>query len=236
MGVDTIRFYQGRGLLEPPLRRGRVAFYGDGHAERLRRIRRLKERGFSLAQIRRVVADETEGATPDPLLAALARVQEGSRTLSRAELAAEAGVPAALLDAALQAGLIEPLEVSGAERFTEADLEMLSAGRSLLEAGFPLETLLVQAGAHARNVRQLCDAAIDLFDDHVRKGGDAAGDPRLTAEAFQQLLPVATRLVALHFQRTLVARALERLEGKDERAELDAALDTARLEVEVAWR
>ena len=39
VAVDTIRFYQGKGLLEPPRRDGRVTWYGDGHLERLRRIR-----------------------------------------------------------------------------------------------------------------------------------------------------------------------------------------------------
>jgi hypothetical protein len=48
-----------------------------------------------------------------------------------------------------------------------------------------------------------------------------------------------TRLVAVHFQRTLVARALNRLDGKNELGALEAALratEAARLEVEVAWR
>ena len=41
VAVDTIRFYQGKGLLEAPRREGRVTWYGDGHLERLRRIREL---------------------------------------------------------------------------------------------------------------------------------------------------------------------------------------------------
>ena len=52
--VDTLRFYQSRGLLPPPLRRGRTAIYDDTHLETLRRIRGLQRDGFSLAQIRRL--------------------------------------------------------------------------------------------------------------------------------------------------------------------------------------
>ena len=49
--VDTIRFYQFRGLLPRPRREGRIALYVDGHLERLRNIRRLVDQGFTLAQI-----------------------------------------------------------------------------------------------------------------------------------------------------------------------------------------
>ena len=56
VGVDTVRFYQGRSLLPPPRREGRVALYGDEHLERLRRIRALQSQGFTLAQIAVVMA------------------------------------------------------------------------------------------------------------------------------------------------------------------------------------
>lgn len=236
--VDTIRFYQGRGLLAPPRREGRVAVYDDDHLARLRRIRDLQHRGFTLAQIRKVLA-EPDPSEAAPLLAALARERVGGRTLTRAELAAEAGVPEVLLRAAENAGLVEPLVVNGEERFGEADLEMARAGLALLEAGFPLQTLLGHAVSHAGHVQELCDAAIDLFDDHVRKSGPAADDTEAITAVFRALLPQVTRLVAVHFQRTLVNRALNRLRGRGERDALEAALaatDQARLEVEVAWR
>ena len=34
--VDTVRFYQTKGLIPKPMRRGRVAIYGETHLERLR--------------------------------------------------------------------------------------------------------------------------------------------------------------------------------------------------------
>ncbi len=51
---STIRMYVQRGLLGRPARRGRNAVYGPGHVERLAGIRRLQERGFSLAAIQQV--------------------------------------------------------------------------------------------------------------------------------------------------------------------------------------
>ncbi len=43
VSVDTVRFYQSRGLLPPPRRAGRVVLYADAHLARLRRIRALAE-------------------------------------------------------------------------------------------------------------------------------------------------------------------------------------------------
>ena len=37
VSVDTVRYYQSLGLLPPPEREGRVAWYGAEHAERIRR-------------------------------------------------------------------------------------------------------------------------------------------------------------------------------------------------------
>ena len=54
VSVDTVRYYQTRGLLPPPAREGRVAWYGDRHAERIREVRELRRRGLTLAAIERV--------------------------------------------------------------------------------------------------------------------------------------------------------------------------------------
>jgi len=231
--VDTLRFYQARGLVPAPKRRGRVAVYGDAHLERLRRVRELQREGFKLAQIARILAGPK--AADRELLLALARERVGERTLTREELATESGVPEPLLRAAESAGLLEAVVVDGEERFGESELEMARAGLALVESGFPLQALLTHAVDHAGHVQELCDAAVELFDAHVRSNAD---DAEVTG-IFQALLPKVTRLVALHFQRTLVNRALDRLRGKDEHHALRAALEAtenSRLEVEVEWR
>jgi len=252
--VDTVRFYQGQGLLPAPQRRGRIAYYGQAHLAALRRIRQLSRDGFTLAQVRRLFAREGDGAASErrgrprgraprapvePLLAALVEEGVGARTLSRAELAAESGLPEALLAAAQAGGLLEPVRMDGEERFTEADLEMCRAALAILGAGFPLHELLPLAVDHARGVQGVADRAIDLFDDHVRKRRAAAGagEGDATSEAFQRLLPQVARLVALHFQRTLTNRAMERLRASGDREALEAALAATRsARLEVVWR
>lgn len=240
IGVDTVRYYQSRGLLPPPRREGRVVWYDATHLERVRRIRGLAAQGFKLAQIARLL-DEGPGGGDAQLLGAL--LQEGvgdGRTYSRAELAAEAGLPESLLQSAESAGLIRPLRVGDEEHYTEADLAMARAGSDVLRGGFPLDALVELAVDHARQVGDVAERAIDLFDDHVRKAPDGSpADPAGVTSVFRNLLPLATRLVALHFQRTLVTRALNRLEDRGDDAALRdaiAATGDADLEVSVNWR
>jgi DNA-binding transcriptional MerR regulator len=243
VSVDTVRFYQGRGLIPVPERQGRVAIYGDRHLARLKKIRALLEQGFSLAQIARLVESAAgseapeAGASQRALLEALAEESVGTRSYTPAEFAAETGLPEALLTPVRNTGLIQPIRVEGEERFTASDVELAKVGLALLGAGLPLAELLAVASSHVRNTEELADAGIDLFDDHIRKAGAGTNDDDATAQAFRTLLPQVTRLVALHFQRTLVNRALERLgrSGDDKALELALeATESARLEVE--WR
>jgi DNA-binding transcriptional MerR regulator len=50
--VSTVRLYQNRGLVPPPVKRGRVGYYDQRHLDRLQAISQLQERGFSLAGIK----------------------------------------------------------------------------------------------------------------------------------------------------------------------------------------
>jgi MerR family mercuric resistance operon transcriptional regulator len=50
-GVETIRYYQRRGLIEVPRAIGGYRSYGRSHVERLRFIRRAQSIGFSLEEI-----------------------------------------------------------------------------------------------------------------------------------------------------------------------------------------
>lgn len=244
VGVDTVRFYQSRGLIPAPTRRGRFAIYAPIHLERIRRIRALLDSGFSLAQIRRLLEDEAAGHAPrgasedEGLLEALAARSVGEGTLTRAELAAETGVPEALVTSVIQAGLIQPIEIQGEPRFPRQDLEMVKAALEILGMGLPLDRLLELAAQHAAGVDALAEQAIDLFDEHVRTPLRAEGEgEEQVRRIFERLLPRATQIVALHFQRTVVARALARLRGRGEESALERALDaTQNARLEVQWR
>lgn len=238
VSVDTVRFYQSRGLLPPPQRRGRVAFYSDAHLERLRRIRELNRGGLTLEGVGRALrAAEKGDDIRTSLLGALSEV-EGDQTFTRAELAQRTGIPAVLLASIEEAGLLLPLEDDGEPRYTQSDLESVEAGLGLLESGLPLHELLPLAREHAAHVERIAERAIELFDRHVRRTDtDDPPATREVTEAFRKLLPAVTTLVALHFQRTLIHRARRRLEASGDREGLAAALAaTERARLQVSWR
>jgi DNA-binding transcriptional MerR regulator len=234
VGVDTVRFYQARGLLPPPARRGRVAVYSSAHLARLRRVRALNRSGLTLAAVRRALAKDpgagdAGGADPvsPSLLAALAETQ-GSATYTREELAAATGVPPLMLDAILSLCLLQPASwIDGAPRYTEQDREALHAARTLLEAGLPADELLALARAHAAHVAALAERAVALFAEHVRRK-HAPDPPRAeeVAERLRELLPAATSLIALHFHGAVVRMARARLSA-DHTAPSDVAAATA---------
>lgn len=228
VGVDTIRYYQGMGLLPPTDRDGRSVVYGNAHLTRLRTIRALADDGFTLAQIKRLLDESGH-----PLLESLAGATVG---LERAQLAERSGLPPHLVDIAVSAGLIQPLGDGEEERFAPDVAPMLAAGMSLLEAGFPLDKLAGLAARHATSVESVVDAAIDLFNDHIRD--NQPHRPVETAELFRTLVVHVTRLVAQHFHHTVITRVKERLDESED-ADLVEALEDIeerQMVIHTEWR
>jgi DNA-binding transcriptional MerR regulator len=231
VSVDTIRFYQKRGLLPAPDRVGRVGWYGPGHVERLARIRDLQAQGFTLAVIRRLLDGELDSADM-PLVAAVATDAEGDgpeRFLSLAEVAEQAGVPLALIEAVEREGLLVPRRHAGVARYTEGDVAIVGSALKLLETGFPMPELFAIARRHHETTREIAEMAVAMFDEHVRRPLlSAAIPPDVRAEqlvdAFRVVLPSVTELVAHHFRRVLLEVAQEHIEAvgaPEERAAVD---------------
>lgn len=205
VSVDTVRYYQSKGLLDPPRREGRIAWYDDAHLARLARIRILQERGFSLATIARLVSGELDAADeallgelsglphpgsewdagtdgtpgdgePGPARAGRTAPEE-PRTYTLAELATQTGVPLALLKAVEAEKLLIPRRVAGLERYTEEDVAAASAALLLLEWGIPLPALLDLARLHHEATETVARGAIDLFSRFVRDPLRSGADP-----------------------------------------------------------
>ena len=227
--VDTIRYYQGMGLLPPSTKDGRTARYGTEHLSRLTTIRTLADDGFTLAQIKRLIDDSRD----EPLLESLVA---GTSGVTREQLVEQSGLAAPLIDLAVSAGLIEPIAEDPEERFSPDALPMLAAGKSLLEAGIPLDRLAALATRHATGIEDVVDEAIELFSEYVRP--TQSDSPADLAKLFQLLLSHVTRLVAQHFHQTVVSRASERLEDSDDRALAQALADAERqiLVVTTEWQ
>jgi DNA-binding transcriptional MerR regulator len=220
VSVDTVRYYQSRGLVPQPVREGRVAWYDDVHAERIRRIRELQGKGLTLAAIARVIEGDL-GPTDADLATAVAVARGGDgapATLTLEELSVTSGVPASLIQAVEREGIAIGRRVDGEVRYSAADAEVMRTALRLLEFGLPVGDLLGLARDADTALRDLAVRAVDLFDAHVREpirdtaGADPVASTR-TVEAFEALLPAVTGLVANHFRRVLLEEAERRLES-----------------------
>ena len=198
--VDTVRYYQGLGLLPAPVHEGRVALYDDAHLRRLGRIRELADSGFTLRQIGDLV--ESGNGEADPLLEALVDQLPAQATLSLADLEARTGVAEPLLRLSINTGLLRPTFVDGGERFDEGQAAMVETVGRLLESGVDLEPLIELATTHAASIESLVAAAVALYRAAV--DSEEGVDRQRIARDVEALVPAVTRLVADHFSRTLV--------------------------------
>lgn len=236
VSVDTIRFYQKQRLLPAPLREGRVAWYSDDHLARLERVKDLQRRGLTLALIRRITSGGLDPAD-EPLAAAVAAAGGSpggeSELLTLEQLAARAGVPAAIVESIAREGFLVPRIPAGPggdgeEYYTAEDIRVVGAGLRLLQAGLPLAGLLELARMHHRSTRKVAAAAVELFDKSVRRplrDADMAEEDKAQAlvDAFSVVLPAVSELVAHHFRRVLLQVAQEHLEAVGHPAEVAAA-------------
>jgi DNA-binding transcriptional MerR regulator len=222
VSVDTVRYYQSRGLLPQPDKEGRVAWYGSEHVDRIRRIRALQRQGLTLAAIRRVVDGEL-GIADTGLAAAVAaeRGEAGDGELLTLDAFASAsGVPASLIQAVEREGIRIGHRVDGEVRYTPGDIELVRTALRLLDFGLPLGDLLGLARDADEAMRGLAERAVDLFDEHVRKpirdtAEDADAASSRMVEAFRELLPAVTTLVSHHFRRVLLEVAERHIEDPD---------------------
>ena len=217
VAVDTIRFYQGKGLLDAPRREGRVTWYGDTHLERLRRIRELQQRGFTLTVIQRFLAGELE-ESDEELVAAVTR-PPAPQTLTLDELAERSGVAAPLLASLQQAGLLVPIEGGDEPLYPATDLDAIAAGMKLIAAGIPLGPLLELGRDYSAAVDRAAKSAVELFDEHVREriqaeGGETELAERRLLELFNELLEASGTLVRHHFERALLRAARAHIEKR----------------------
>jgi DNA-binding transcriptional MerR regulator len=217
VAVDTIRFYQGKGLLDAPRREGRVTWYSETHLGRLRRIKQLQLQGFTLTVIQRFLTGELE-ASDEALVAAVVR-PAAPQTLTLSELAERSGVAEPLLRSLEQAGLLVPASAGDEPLYPADDLDAIAAGMKLIAAGVPIGALMELGKDHAAAIDRTARQAVDLFDRYVREriqseGGTTEAAERRLLETFNELLDASGTLVRHHFQRTLLRAAREHIEKR----------------------
>lgn len=165
MSVRNVRFYTTKGLVPPPLRRGRSGYYTPDHVARLELVQELQSHGFTLSAIERYVAGIPEDASPEDIALRRSMLAPWQADLpvelSRAEL--ERRTDRALsdddLDILVALGIVFP---SARGRY-EVALSQLSVGLGLLDLGFPLEAAVAAAGVYRRHGQEIATELYDVF-------------------------------------------------------------------------
>ena len=214
MTVRNIRAHQSRGLLPPPVLRGRTGFYGPDHVARLELIKELQEEGFNLDLIKRLL-DGAGGSSSEVLRfkQALARPFGGEEPtqVGIAELIAEWGTAdPAMLMKALSLGLVRQLPDG---RFEIPSPRLAKAGRELQRLGVPLERSLEFTATVREHADRLAEIYVDLFLETVwtpfeREGLPEEGWPGVQ-DALERLHPLASESLLAVFGMAMKA-AVER--------------------------
>ena len=201
----TIRFYQSRGALMPPEIRGRVAYYGRAHIERLKLIAQLQDRGLRIDAIGDLLASIDRGEMDlAEWLGVEQQVQapwanDQPRTVSEDELYELAGTrrPGLLADL-VRTRLVERHR----DVYLVRSPALLSIAMKLEAAGIDLETAGLASSLVRKHLGRLSEDVVSLF---MKRAGDGAIAPRDLGNVFESLRPLGTEAV-----RVIFGRAMER--------------------------
>ncbi|MGW1407309.1 MerR family transcriptional regulator [Streptomyces sp. NPDC002403] len=171
--VRTVRFYRERGLISPPRREGRIAWYDDHHLARLRTITGLLERGHTLTGIADLARTFESGRDVAEVLGLGEPSEETPVRLTPEQLADyfEGETSAENLAAALDLGYL----ATDGDEIVHISRRLLEVSSQLVREGVPLATVL-ETG---RRVREHADALAELFVGALKSHGDEAESPRL---------------------------------------------------------
>ncbi|MEZ5142653.1 MAG: MerR family transcriptional regulator [Acidimicrobiales bacterium] len=212
----TIRFYQSKGTLPPPERRGRVALYRPEHADRLRVIAELQDRGLRLDAIRDVLEQVERGG--DSLYGWLGlgeRLQapwtdDRPLVVDHAELLRRLGFDEAA-PGRRRPGLVGELERAGVVRrghslpatYVITSPELLDIVVELDAAGIDIPTALETGEILRARLGKAADELVRYFSSQTGRGFTGSADVDELAGAVDALRPLGSRAVQLIFAQEM---------------------------------
>jgi DNA-binding transcriptional MerR regulator len=212
----TIRFYQAKGALAPPVRRGRMAYYDASHAERLKLVAHMQDRGLSLRAIRDLF-QRTEGGqvsvsewlgVGEQLRAPW--TDDRPRVCTEPELEQLLGGPSrpGLLSDLARINLIRRETSTSPVTYFIPSPAMLQIALGLERSGVSIEAAKV---AHEILRKQLSRAADDLVQYFVRRAQDASGPEQVT-QSLNALRAIGVEAVRLVFAQEVERSLREAIE------------------------
>jgi DNA-binding transcriptional MerR regulator len=215
--VRTTRYYASLGLIPPPIRRGRVAYYDATHRARLELVRALQEHGFTLQAIEGFLGSLPAEATVEEL--ALQRAMLTSWTprppeqLTHRQLEKKAGRK-------LSAEHIRLLITLGAlERSDEGYVAMpaLQVGVGLLDVDIPEDSMGAAEESIRRHMESLVEELTEILRTQVlepfRREAHSPEDAVRLEKTMAKLRQLTLEAVVTGFQRAanaVITRSLAR--------------------------
>lgn len=197
MTVRNIRAHQTRGLLPPPVVRGRTGYYSEEHVARIELTREMQADGLNLEAIRRVLdsGDGSAAAIFDFTRALRAPFEDESPEIVDADELAElwgAEGGARLVRRAEEIGILRTLP-DGRVEVISPRLQRTAA--ELAELGIGPEGAIATAEKLRHHADGVAQAFVTLFVKEVWEPFDEAGRPERDwpkmREALERLRPLA---------------------------------------------
>ena len=219
MSVRNVRFYTSKGLVPPPIRRGRSGFYTPDHVSRLELVRELQSHGFTLSAIEKYLAAVPEDATPEQI--ALHRTMlapwqaEAVVEMTTEELVSRAGRDLGPDDLRLLEALriLHPTGDGWAVTPTQ-----LAVGVGLIELGFPTEAAVAAGEVYARHGRQVAEELNELFRTMVWPAYKEAGaSAESIREVVERIKPLSIASLVSAYEQAMDETRRERIRARTER-------------------
>lgn len=206
----TIRFYQSKGLVTAPERRGRVAFYGAEHLDRLRTIADLQDRGLRLDAIRDALKQLAEGddSLQDWLgmgdLLQRPWSDDKPSVVTEADLLELLGNPRrGVLDDLERLRLIERQTDSRPASYVVRSPALLEIGAELTKHGIDPVTVAEVEVTMRKRMAKLTDELVTFFADRAGEGFGGGGEPDEILESYEALRPMGLRAIQLVFAQEM---------------------------------
>jgi DNA-binding transcriptional MerR regulator len=206
MSVRNVRFYTTKGLVPPPIRRGRSGYYTPDHVARLELVQELQSHGFTLAAIERYVANIPPDATPEDI--ALQRTmlapwqQEAPLEMSREELDGRAGrtLTPDDLTTLTALGVLTPSR-RGRHRVL---VSQLSIALGLLDLGFPTEAAQAAAEVYAAHGRAIAEELYEVFRTKAWPVYQESGaSPERVRQVVERLKPLSVASLVAAYESAM---------------------------------
>ena len=206
MSVRNVRFYTTKGLVPPPIRRGRSGYYTPDHVVRLELVQELQSHGFTLSAIERYVRNIPAGASPEEI--ALQRTmlapwqQETPIEMTRAELGTRAGRRLGEDDLTTLAalGVVTPVR-RGRYRVS---VSQLSIALGLLDLGFPTEAAQAAAEVYAAHGRAIAEELYEVFRTKAWPVYQESGtSPERVRQVVERLKPLSVASLVAAYESAM---------------------------------